>query len=1713
MKNFKQFFSFIILIIALFAFSLLPQLIGKETAFSATFANPTTQLRLVGYNGYQPSNYFDSLARAKASAPSNYYYNPSGSLSNTYNVISANNTNLINERSTGSLSFTPFNDYIALANKNVLYAYAQTGIVSGSGTKNDITISISHNQKTYSSTNSLKGSKTSEGYYSPHYFKTTAVLVKADKEISFSFTNNSSASLWGGANFNLFEPSIFFETRIDKVSLNNSSQTVYANDILKLEASNAVLDITETGTLISHYKQLHKIEYEIVEGADKASVIGNYIYFTGKNSGTIKLRAKALKNSDGNEFIYSQTITYNYIAEEKTISVTQNFPNSANIVGTGKYYLNQSATLIATMNNDFIFSHWLYNGEKITSQTLNITVKATNNIQLYAIRNVRINQILIKTREYDGTTSAEIDEIVIDGLLASHDAKVTNLQASYFTASAGTKILMFNQLPKLEGEDAQWYRLSETIPNVTGTILQRNLNLKIDKVSKVYGDIDPELTYVASELITGDNLNVTLSRTAGENVGSYQINAQASNLNYKITIQSNSLTILKREVELKNTQFEKEYDKNTNAIFSSELLNLQFSDNLTATINAKFSSYNVQNMQKLKINNIVLNGNASANYFIDYQNLELFGSIYQKQLLVQIENQTKVYGETDKAFSYSVQGLIDTDNLQEKVTRNAGENVGTYSLGFEIQNSNYIVLLQGMPRLYITQKPAEILANYTSKVYGNADPEISYQTEGVLSGDTLSGSLSRSTGENVGIYNIVLGTLKNNNYNLTLISNYFEIIKLELNASLTFQAKIYDGTKDITNYNYSFSNIAFNDNVSMVIEAEFESANVGENVSIIINSVVLNNSNYSFLPLSYSANIMPRSLYIYAQETSKIYGEQDPKIAFVAENLVKDETLNGELSRVVGENIGNYQIELGTLNKENNSNYNVILSSTSTFIINKRNVNITTLSQEKYFGGQDPAIIFDFYSNDEKLAFDDTLASIISGNVNRVAGEAPGRYSYLSGNIFSLNNNYTLVYIPSGALTVLKANIVVTGVSTSKVYGEIDPILEYETNKEVIESFEFNLIRDQGENVGTYKITYLSLYHEFYNITYQEGFLSILPRALSVKPIEQTKFYGDNDPQVAFTIVSGILINGDTLNNILSGKTIRTNGENVGKYEICVGDLQSTANYSLTFVKSTLTILKQEIEIVADSKTKQFGQADELLSYKVQKGFLAFGDKPTGSLERYLGEELGNYIIKQGSFGLNQNYNLTFIEGIYTIVKAQILITAESLEKEFGNIDPEITFEISGNYYSDYALQGSISREVGEEVGQYNFVSTLNSPYYEISYNMGTLTINKRLIKIQADSYTITYGQAVPELEYNITFGTILEPDTLSGNIYKVSGNNAGQYDINSTLNLGRNYQIEYTKGTVTILPINLKIISKGASKIYGQSDPVIPYTIFEGSLLNGDVLTGKLSRAVGEDIGVYQLVPAFTNPNYSVEVLNGKFEITEKSVTLYIIVDDKVFNGSDNATIRKAEVIGLIDSTVSLYFDKNTSAKFAQSAIGNQIKVFLSNIFLIGEKSYNYILEIPEVFANITHNQLENNNIKVYAQQNTQLTQGTALQVSNFELSQNQALKNQKVVSTFNINLINNNQEISLENDITISVELNSSEFQNVKVYLIDENNNSVLINSNYKNGNLTFSTSQLGNIVIVSDNLIWLDIFTVLSVIFLTLMAGGFATAKVKKYKQNKK
>ena len=63
-------------------------------------------------------------------------------------------------------------------------------------------------------------------------------------------------------------------------------------------------------------------------------------------------------------------------------------------------------------------------------------------------------------------------------------------------------------------------------------------------------------------------------------------------------------------------------------------------------------------------------------------------------------------------------------------------------------------------------------ADAKSKVYGTADPSLTYQvTSGSLvTGDSFSGALTRATGENVGSYPILQGTLTaGTNYTLTYV--------------------------------------------------------------------------------------------------------------------------------------------------------------------------------------------------------------------------------------------------------------------------------------------------------------------------------------------------------------------------------------------------------------------------------------------------------------------------------------------------------------------------------------------------------------------------------------------------------------------------------------------------------------------------------------------------------------------------------------------------------------------------------------------------------------------------------------------------------------------------------------------------------------------------------------------------------------------------------
>jgi len=78
----------------------------------------------------------------------------------------------------------------------------------------------------------------------------------------------------------------------------------------------------------------------------------------------------------------------------------------------------------------------------------------------------------------------------------------------------------------------------------------------------------------------------------------------------------------------------------------------------------------------------------------------------------------------------------------------------------------------------ITKKPITVTAQNISKLYGAADPAFTYTVAGLVSGETLTGTLSRESGEDTGNYNITQGTLtneNNSNYDITFVKGTLTI--------------------------------------------------------------------------------------------------------------------------------------------------------------------------------------------------------------------------------------------------------------------------------------------------------------------------------------------------------------------------------------------------------------------------------------------------------------------------------------------------------------------------------------------------------------------------------------------------------------------------------------------------------------------------------------------------------------------------------------------------------------------------------------------------------------------------------------------------------------------------------------------------------------------------------------------------------------------------
>jgi len=485
--------------------------------------------------------------------------------------------------------------------------------------------------------------------------------------------------------------------------------------------------------------------------------------------------------------------------------------------------------------------------------------------------------------------------------------------------------LFTGELSRAPGEDVNQYAIlqntldnSNYAINYTGaylTINQRPITLNATTASTVYGEADP----VLAVSITGGSLGKTsindslgdvtgfLSRQAGSNVGSYNINLGTGikAANYAITFEqnNNAFSVDPRPLNISANPLTKTYgDADPALTWSAETHSsgrgLLPGDN----VNGELSRSVGENARSYTIGQNTLD---NSNYAITYTGADL--TINPRPITLLATSASKIYGELDPALAVTVSGgglgSVTVNDVLSDVTgtlgRQEGSTVGNYdlTLGTGSKTDNYAITFSSDNNaLSITPRPVNISADPQGKTYGDADPTLTWTTEsqssgrGLITGDSFNGSLTRAPGENVRgeNYAITQNTLDNSNYAITYTGDYLTIQPRSITLNSTAATKTYgepDPSLAVTITQGSLGNTTVTDALSDVtgILSRQSGSTPGSYDITLGSGSKSGNYNITYTADNNDFSITKRPINITANALSKTYGDADPLLTLQAE--------------------------------------------------------------------------------------------------------------------------------------------------------------------------------------------------------------------------------------------------------------------------------------------------------------------------------------------------------------------------------------------------------------------------------------------------------------------------------------------------------------------------------------------------------------------------------------------------------------------------------------------------------------------------------------------------------------------------------------------------------------------------------------------------------------------------------------------------------------
>ncbi len=403
---------------------------------------------------------------------------------------------------------------------------------------------------------------------------------------------------------------------------------------------------------------------------------------------------------------------------------------------------------------------------------------------------------------------------------------------------------------------------------------------------------------------------------------------------------------------------------------------------------------------------------------------------------------------------------------------------------------------------------------------------------------------------------------------------------------------------------------------------------------------------------------------------------------------------------------------------------------------------ITADNLSKIYGDTDPLLTYTL--NSGSLNVGDSF----TGALVRAAGEDVGSYAITVGTLSVTNiGDYNIVF-NNGTFTISKADLVVTANNDSKTY---DGLAYSGGNGVTYSGFKFGqdetalggaLIyggSSQGAvNAGSYVITAGGYTSGNYNISYNDGALTVGQATLTATVKNAFKFYNG----LAYSGGNGVtysgFVNGENA-GVLDQSGLAYGGSsqgavNAGAYDITASGV-TAQNYIInTYNPGTLTVAKAFLIGLVNGDSKTYdglaysgGNGVNYLGFVngenagvLDQSGLAYGGSSQGAVNA------GLYLITASGVTA-QNYNiLAYVPNLLAVNRARLEVTADPQSKFVGSADPTLTYAITnGTLFGKDAFTGGLVRDPGEALGPYaiNRGTLSAGSNYRISYIGNVLTI------------------------------------------------------------------------------------------------------------------------------------------------------------------------------------------------------------------------------------------------------------------------------------------------------------------------------------------------------------------------------------------------------